>query len=479
MLGSLLLFISIAPLLFSQFQSNITISHYPKIDWYWFLLPLLIALTMRLPWFGYREIQGDEGIVLVRAADALLGDRVEMLLHRKGPMEILLSMGVWGLAGEIDDVWVRLPFLLCNLLSLLLFYALVHRWFGRTVAVVATSLLAIMGFHVAFSRVVQYQSLVMMWGIGATLAAERYRLSGRAWELLLSAILLAAGLLSHYDAVLFAPAILLLCFSRWRVDQTFPLRQIGAATAVGALMLASFYIPFAFGPDFQNALGYLLDERVGTESGGSLADVWQMVTFYNSSWYIVGLIGFALAGSVALQQRSESGWMRGGIAAFALVPLLFYTAVVSVPRTHVYTFFPGIIVMAALGIEWISEKRAALPRLYGASWAGLAGLAGWFLLCASYIWLLFTWGPAEIQRNWAEKRPNQILYWTTWDSPPEFGLFGFPYQAGWRNMRQADLDGLVYASNEEAEITNWYMAQAQRTHCNTADIFLLAQNVQD
>lgn len=475
-LGLLLLAIAVLPLLARLPQSDEYPYQYPIIDWWWFSIPLTVALTVRLPWFGYREIQGDEGIVLVRAADALLGDTVEMLLHRKGPMEILLSMGVWGLAGEIDDLWIRLPFLLCNLLSLLLFYGLLHRWFGRNVAVIGTCLLAIMGFHVAFSRVVQYQSLVMMWGIGASFAADRYRLSGRAWELVLSAILLAAGLLSHYDAVLFAPAILLLCLNRWWSEEAIPVKTIGGATAVGFFMLAAFYIPFAFGPDFQNAIGYLLDERVGTESGGSLADVWQMVTFYNSSWYIVGLIGFALVGGFAIRHRTRPDLSRWGIVAFGLVPLLFYTAVVSVPRTHVYTFFPGLILFAALGIEWIAQKRVSVPWLY---WAGWVGLSGWFLVCASYIWLLFTWGPAEIQRNWGEKRPNQILYWTTWESPPEFGLFGFPYQAGWRHLRHTELAGTVYASNEEAEITNWYMAQAQRTHCNTADLFLLAQNVQD
>ncbi|MFK7804029.1 MAG: hypothetical protein AB8G95_20510, partial [Anaerolineae bacterium] len=53
------------------------------------------------------------------------------------------------------------------------------------------------------------------------------------------------------------------------------------------------------------------------------------------------------------------------------------------------------------------------------------------------------------------------------------------YQAGWRELGQSNLDGLVYASNEEEEITNWYMAQAARTHCEVADLFLLGENVQD
>jgi hypothetical protein len=38
---------------------------------------------------------------------------------------------------------------------------------------------------------------------------------------------------------------------------------------------------------------------------------------------------------------------------------------------------------------------------------------------------------------------------------------------------------LPYGSNEEAEIANWYMAQAPRTHCQNATSFLIVANAQD
>jgi hypothetical protein len=86
----------------------------------------------------------------------------------------------------------------------------------------------------------------------------------------------------------------------------------------------------------------------------------------------------------------------------------------------------------------------------------------------------------ERQRNWATNRPLPNLYWTTWQIPPEFGLFGFPHQAGWRVIKDViDRDDLPYASNEEEEITNWYMAQSPRTHCLDFQTFLVAANAQD
>ena len=446
-------------------------------NWLWILLPIGIALLLRLPWFGYREIQGDEGIVLVRAADALLGDRAELLLHRKGPMEILLIIALWGLSGELNDFWARIPFLLCNLLSLILFFQLAYRWFGRKIAVLATCLWAIVGFHVAFSRVVQYQSLVMMWGIGAILTAERYRQNGRPADLVLTAILLAAGLLSHYDAILFAPAILPLLIGRWLSDKRIPFAAVGVAAGCGLVMLGMFYIPFAFGPDFQNAIGYLVNERVDTSAGGSLADVWQMVTFYNSSWFILGLAVGGLTGIWGLLTQDRPKAILASAGLLALVPLFFYTIVVSVPRTHVYTFFPGVVLIAAIGYDILAKQLRPNRWLYRFGWIGFIA---WFVVSGSYVWLLFTWGPGEVQRNWEANPPNPMIYWRSWDAPPNFGLFGFPYKAGWRRLgKLSALDQFVYTSNEEAEITNWYMAQAPRTHCSQADLFILADNVQD
>lgn len=59
-----------------------------------------------------------------------------------------------------------------------------------------------------------------------------------------------------------------------------------------------------------------------------------------------------------------------------------------------------------------------------------------------------------------------------------YGLFGFPHQAGWRLAPEL-VRKLPYASNEEPEITSWYMGQAPRTHCTDYGTFILADNAQD
>jgi hypothetical protein len=104
----------------------------------------------------------------------------------------------------------------------------------------------------------------------------------------------------------------------------------------------------------------------------------------------------------------------------------------------------------------------------------------WLLVVTVYPVLLFLDTSVERQRTWAENRPLPALYPATWAEPPEFGLFGFPHQAGWRALASKRSEApLPYGSNEEPEIADWYMAQAPRTYCQNAETFVVAANAQD
>ncbi|MCZ7668408.1 MAG: hypothetical protein M5U34_15050 [Chloroflexi bacterium] len=48
----------------------------------------------------------------MRAAAMITGDEAEIFLHQKGPVEILLPLSLWTLAGSINEFWARLPFCL-------------------------------------------------------------------------------------------------------------------------------------------------------------------------------------------------------------------------------------------------------------------------------------------------------------------------------------------------------------------------------
>lgn len=436
-----------------------------------FLFALLVALVLltRLPQLGYKELQGDEGLIMERAAASLLGDDQALFLHQKGPAEILIPLASWGLTGATTETWLRLPFAWAGILAVLALYALARPITGRWPALLAAFLFAVGGFGIAFSRIVQYQSLVMLWTILALSHAFLYRRHGRPLHLILSAAFVAAGLLAHYDALMVVPAVAWLLLQRIVEQRVLPWKAATGALLLATFILGLFYIPFAASPTFADTGSYLLSDRLGGNLlSWSGAEVWRMVTFYNSIYYVAGLALLTLTALVLA--RRQDGF--AALAIYAFVPLVFYTAIVADPRTHVYTFFPGLALLAALGAQalWQRTNAPALRK------AGVALLALFLVISLAYVALLFLDTSVERQRNWSQAQP--ALYPTTWTEPPLYGLFGFPYQAGWRAVPGL-VEDLPYASNEEQEVTGWYMAQATRTHCADYATFIMAANVQD
>jgi hypothetical protein len=474
--------ISLVPIIISIVrpisQSDITVNQ--STNWPLLSAILLLALALRLVNMGYKELQGDEGVIMVRAASALTGDNAELFLHQKGPMEILLPMATWSQTGMIEDFWARLPFVWAGLLVVLAIYWLGRTWFQENVGLVAALLLAVNGFGIAFGRIIQYQSIVMLFGALALMTAWRYRQQSRRIDLLLCATFTGAALLAHYDALLVVPAIAWILAGKVKNEGSINVGDWISSVLLGLAIVAVFYIPYALSPSFGKTVSYLLSDRVGTidsspESIGSWAEVWRMSTFYNSTWYILGLLVLIIFGLwFLLRERRQFT----AVLYFA-VPFLFYTFIVEDPRTHVYTFFPGAVLLAGVGTVAIWDRlRKSENQLISYSGASIFGI--WLLVVAIYPYLMFVSTEPERQRTWQENKPWPNLYPVTWDEPPQYGLFGFPHQAGWRAVSDIlSPDDYPYASNEEEEITNWYMAQSERTHCEDFGSFLLAANAQD
>ena len=376
------------------------------------IIILLVAAFFRLVHLAYSEFQGDEGIVMVRAARAILGDGEQLFLHQKGPAEVLLPMATWALSGTINEWQARLPFAYAGILGIVSLYLLGRRWFNKRSALIAALLLAINGYFVGFGRIVQYQSIVLATTTLALLALSRWSTdseAGRHRWLLAGAALLAFGMLAHYDAGMAVPAAAYLVARRlWRQRASAHARtwfwSILGASALALGVLALFYVPFALHPNFAKTLGYLGKARIGT--GGplynNLLSSLPLATFYNSTYYLAGLAALIivasfkpfrrlgilipaacylflilchLPGSVGahdeaaellaplwagpllaalitaiLLSRRSSAASRSAWLWFG-VPFLFYYFLVWDPRTHVLNAFPGAVLLAACGLD--------------------------------------------------------------------------------------------------------------------------------
>ncbi len=440
---------------------------------------LLLAILFRVPHLGYSEFQGDEGLIMVRAAAALEGDDEELFLHAKGPVEILIPMASWSLGGAINETWARMPFSWISVLGVLAMAKLGARWFSQRTGWFAGMALAINGFLVAFGRIVQYQGVVVFMVLLALLAFDRYRSTGRGPDLVIGALFFAVAGLSHYDSVLFVPAaaVLLVLSIASRSPTRFHWRHMILAVLLASSVFALFYIPFIANPNFGRTAQYLAGDRVGSGIHLNFGSTWVMSTVYNSSYYIVVLVLLAIA---SLASR------RGGLAAWLLflVPALFYLVLVFDPRTHLYTIYVGLCLLAGNGADFVlgtatnsqDEQNERRPRIR----VKMVLATGLYILCAGYTWMVFVDHVPEYQRTFPQHKSG--LYWLSYDEMPLFGRFGFPHQAGWHAVSALMADGEIsgtYASNEEQEITDFYSRQAPRTHCSQPDVYIVAENVQD
>ncbi|MBL7201439.1 MAG: glycosyltransferase family 39 protein [Anaerolineae bacterium] len=443
------------------------------------LVVLLVAATVRVPNLGYSEFQGDEGVVMLRTAAVIEGSEEQFFLHQKGPAEILVPLATWRLGHTINEFWARLPFAWLSLLSVAAVVDLGKRWFDGTVGWIAGLIVAISGLHVAFARIVQNQSFVVLMGLLGLLVLDEYRERGCLRDVLLGAVFAALSLWGHYDAVLSFPVAAALAL-RWTPGRPWSLRRAIAnrpllyALAVGVVILALFYVPFAFHPNLAKTVGYLTEDRVRMEGKLHLnfEKIWGVSTVYNATYYYVALLVLVPLSLVTLKKYRLSllAWL-----AF-VVPFGFYLIVVFDPRTHVYTFYASASLLAGAAVTWLWGRltRTALR------WGIVAVGGGAYLLCAGYIWMLFVDHTPEYVRTYPENKSP--LYWTSYDEIFTQGLFGFPYRAGWQAISGLMAEGRivgVYGSNEEQEITDWYTRQAPRIHCPGPDVYMVAEGVQD
>jgi 4-amino-4-deoxy-L-arabinose transferase-like glycosyltransferase len=496
--------------------------------WAWLLAAVLIAVGLRFVNLDYSEFQGDEAEVMVRAAQALEGDDAILFQHKKGPAQLTLVMPGWRLTDVTNEWMARLPFAWVSVLGVVAVFFFGQRLGNPHAGGIAAWLIAIEGFLLGFGRIVQYQSIVFALSTLGLLCLLVFYQNGRASLVVAGAAFFAGGALAHYDAVLALPAGMLLVGARlWKdpgpVRRT--LASIAFAALVGAAIVGLFYIPFMRSDYIGNTSSYM-SSRIGGQVYNNLQSTFELSAVYDSV-YLLGvfflavvvqlLITWARWGRVGLVASSVlvlaaiSGWLwperwvfgdltlvwipaAGLLLGAALAPdqpmgmhslwlwlgfpAMFYLFFVALPLTHVYTVFPALALLTGITAvdlgRWLAARSRPAMRVAAALGAGL------FLICSFYAVMMFVDHTPEYRRTFPENK--HAFYWTPYEQMPQEGLFGFPYRAGWKVvgylMDEGELNG-TYDSNEEQEVTDYYMRKARRLGCATPDMYITALDVQD
>jgi hypothetical protein len=445
---------------------------------------LLLAAAFRLPGLGYSEFQGDEAIVMLKAAAVIQGLGDGLFLHKKGPAEILIPAAVLALAGRLPEAWARLPFSLAGLGGLTVVYLLGCEMASEETGLWAALLMALNGYLVAFSRIVQYQSLVFFLSALALWCGYHFwRGREQAGRYLVFAGLFAGvGLLAHYDAAFILPPLGYLVWDRWRragERRRFILWPLLLTLSLLAVIVLSFYLPFVLHPHFQTARSYIGARMGGRPPYLNFRHFWINSTIYNSVYYVLLMVALLLLAAGWYLRHFLTG--RGDELAKATWiwfagPFVLYTFLLRDPRTHLYIMFAPWALVAGRVLAWgLGRLRSQLGR------AMVYGLCGALcLLSVGYLVLAFLQHNPLYRRTYPQHR--SALYPTPYgDHFPEVGVFGFPYRSGWKvvgALYQARVLQGDYDSNEEEPITRWYTRGEVRCP-HWPRYYFIAWNVQD
>lgn len=452
-------------------RSSITME-FRKDKWIVLQIALLIgvSIVLRFVQLGYSDLQGDEILTLCRASEhkSLIHFLSYLLAQRKGPVQYVITCAFSLFdPGFSSELALRLPFAVANFVALACFFLLAQRLFTLHVAVYATFLLAVNGIFIAFARIVQYQSFVILGGLAGILCLtlalkqDRWRVVG----LYIGFSAAAMSLLAHFDAAFFMPPMGILVLHWWMKYRSQPdfarLRwHLFAAMALFAFVVLGFYLEYA------SRLGASQLDYWETRRVGDSTDIVRLFQFYNpgpvfwlcAAWVVLGLTRI----------RTTLAWQV--MLAWVLPPLIFMTMLFNDSRTHAYTYLLPLFIVAGLGVDvmmgWIRDRL-----LRGRAFQVAQGALLLLFLFFSYIsYQLYI--DHRIEYPWY---PKPVLG-MEFEGGFVAGTFGFPYSRQWREIgtwfeNLPDSPEVELITNEKRQFVTFYLPSnvRSRQRYNTGD----------
>jgi uncharacterized membrane protein len=351
-----------------------------------------------------------------------------------------------------SELAIRLPFAIANLAAMACFFVLVRHLFSMQIAIYASLLFAVNGIFIAFGRIVQYQSFVVLGGVAALLSLS-LALQHTKWRvpgLYLSFLLVTASLLAHFDAAFFLPPMAVLLLHGWRQLRGQPgfarlAWHFMAAAALSAFLILAFYVPYALN------LGDYHTNHWKNRFAGESTNILQLFQFYNPGPML--WIGLCLVIVGLLRIRNTLRWQV--VLAWLVPPLIFMSLIFKDSRTHAYTYILPMLIVAGVGIETLIGW---LARLLGerTSRAAIAAVLAGFLVFSYISYALYVDHTPEYP--WYPKRVLGMQF----EGGRLTGTFGFPYLRAWREIGEW-FEGLpqdeqpVVVTNEKFQFVTFYL----------------------
>jgi hypothetical protein len=460
-----------------------------KKDFYLILVVFLCSI-LRIVNLGYSNYQGDEIKALFLP---LPGQSFFQFImdQRKGPVQFVITLLVkWADPTYSNQFIVRLPFAIAVILAVYFFYKFVELHFGKKVAFYASLFFSTNGFLVAFSRIAQYQSFVILFMMASVyylslaVTDKRYYIKG----LYIGLLCWAVSLLSHYDGVFIFPFVtylLVLWFKNKEVSNKIKVKHFFISGFLSAVILLSFYIPFVLSLSVEtkdywaNRITGAVSEKLS--SSKYLFSVYQpiyvihiytILAFLGVVFVLLGLTSehvlkiknlpnaiksFFTHSTEHMQRIQTSPWRIYSLFIWLLISVWFFEVYVAIPGTHIYCYLVPCFILLAYGLitlESLVFKIFEYKIMMFLNSIGLVVLFT-FIFLQSY-WLFVD---HSVEYPWQTKK------FLVWQFPNTSGsyhtsLFGFPYFRDWEGIRDfvnAFPEITAYTTNERKPISRYYV----------------------
>ena len=437
-----------------------------------------VTIWLRLVNLGYSDYQGDEikALFLPTIGQSLINFIFE---QRKGPVQFFITYLIKFLDPYyLNEFLVRLPFAISGILSVIIFYKLIEKHFGHKLALYAAFFMSTNGLFVAFSRIVQYQSFVILFGV-LSLYFFTLAIKEKKWMILglyLGMISWAVSMLAHYDGIFIAPFVLYLLFVWYKNFPEVTTKTRLAHLALSSLLVAgivlSFYVPFFLSVS-DKTKDYWLDRLEGGE--GKISS--SIITFkaYNPKlvFYFYSLLVLFSVYKIYYKHVWKKSWI---FVVWFLFPWIIFELVANIPGTHIYTYLIPLFVVLAFGIETIEAFLTKIFKLNVGNVISIIGLVILFSFTSYLSHVVFVDHSREYP--WENEK---FLVWTLYKPNVIFHLsmFGFPYYRHWEeigNFVTKSRNNGFYSTNERKSIARYFIPFAKDT--DSAGHFVFIKNPQ-
>lgn len=444
------------------------------------VLVILFAALLRFPGLDYHEFHFDESFLLTRAREAIRGEDDAFFKHTKGPGEIAIATTLLRGLDTVNEATGRFPFALASVLSVVAVVLLGQRLFqDKRVGLIAGVLLAINGFALGLSRIVQYQGVMLLLTALTFLVLWEFAQRGGLRWLYMGLVFSTVGIIMHYEFALMAPVLLLLAWQGWRrTDDRFALARMLAAGTVAASTAGFIYYNLFTNPYYERITQVYAKVRMGQPGNWNGSFFVEIATLYNSIYFLVALIALVIAGMAWGFSRRETRYATALLTLWFAPYFILYFFVVEFPGTHFYMMMESWSLLAALPIAAMMTLPATRPVRWAAGAFAGVGVA----VSVGYLYLVFFQQSPEYVMNYPATRVP--LYWTFYgDNIPAKPRFGFPIQEGWKVLgvlsESHDIGG-TYASNERSNHLRWYLSGLERVDWDEQpDMVFVATHLQE